>query len=69
MSQLLVTSYGDPRGSVSLDRAVPVVLGADDILVEMEAAPVNPSDLLLVRGDYGVRPSLPSPLGGEGSGG
>jgi NADPH:quinone reductase-like Zn-dependent oxidoreductase len=68
MSQLLVTSYGDPRQSVSIDRASHPALGTDDILVEMEAAPVNPSDFLLVRGDYGLRPRLPSPLGGEGVG-
>ncbi|GAA1540743.1 zinc-dependent alcohol dehydrogenase family protein [Dactylosporangium maewongense] len=68
MSQLLVTSYGDPRRSVSLERTDHPALGTDDVLVEMEAAPVNPSDLLLVRGDYGMRPSLPSPLGGEGVG-
>ena len=56
MSQLVVTSYGDPRESVSLGRAPSLLLGTDDILVEMEAAPVNPSDFLLVRGDYGCRP-------------
>ncbi len=53
MSQLVVTSYGDPRESVSLERDPSLLLGTDDILVEMEAAPVNPSDFLLVRGDYG----------------
>jgi NADPH:quinone reductase-like Zn-dependent oxidoreductase len=68
MSQLVVTSYGDPRESVSLERAPGLQLGSDDILVEMEAAPVNPSDFLLVRGDYEVRPQLPSPVGGEGAG-
>ncbi len=68
MSQLVVTSYGDPRESVSLERAPSLLLGTDDILVEMEAAPVNPSDFLLVRGDYGFRPQLPSPVGGEGVG-
>lgn len=68
MSQLVVTSYGDPRESVSLERDAGVLLGRDDILVEMEAAPVNDSDFLLVRGVYGVRPQLPSPVGGEGVG-
>src|SRR5258708_37253067 len=68
MSQLVVTSYGDPRESVSLERGPGPRLGPDDILVEMEAAPVNPSDFLLVRGGYGVRPRLPSPAGGEGAG-
>ena len=56
MSQLVVTSFGDPRESVSLEQAPSLRLGSDDILVEMEAAPVNPSDFLLVRGDYGCRP-------------
>ncbi|HTJ36163.1 MAG TPA: zinc-dependent alcohol dehydrogenase family protein [Dactylosporangium sp.] len=68
MSQLVVTSYGDPRESVSLERAPSLLLGTNDILVEMEAAPVNPSDFLLVRGGYGVRPQLPTPVGGEGVG-
>src|SRR5258708_13024707 len=45
-----------------------MLVGTDDIQVEMEAAPVNPSEFLLVRGDYGVRPQLPSPVGGEGVG-
>ena len=27
----------------------------------MEATPLNPSDFLLVRGTYGVRPAFPSP--------
>ncbi|MEV4515767.1 zinc-dependent alcohol dehydrogenase family protein [Dactylosporangium sp. NPDC049525] len=68
MSQLLVTSYGDPRESLSLQPSTNPPLGTDDILVEMEAAPVNPSDFLLVRGGYGVHPQLPSPVGGEGVG-
>ena len=34
----------------------------------MEAAPLNPSDFLFVRGMYGVRPTFPSPVGAEGVG-
>ncbi|WP_433042727.1 zinc-dependent alcohol dehydrogenase family protein [Dactylosporangium sp. CS-033363] len=68
MSQLLVTSYGDPRRSIALERAPSPPLGSEDILVEMQAAPVNPSDFLLVKGGYGLRPQLPSPVGGEGVG-
>src|SRR5438046_8526102 len=34
----------------------------------MEAAPINPSDFLFVRGMYGVRPAFPSPVGAEGVG-
>src|SRR5256884_8691811 len=34
----------------------------------MEAAPLNPSDFLFVRGNYGVRPAFPSSVGSEGVG-
>src|ERR1700747_1242862 len=34
----------------------------------MEAAPLNPSDFLFVRGTYGVRPAFPSSVGAEGVG-
>jgi NADPH:quinone reductase-like Zn-dependent oxidoreductase len=34
----------------------------------MEAAPLNPSDFLLVRGTYAVRPSFPFAVGAEGVG-
>ena len=34
----------------------------------MEAASINPSDFLLIRGIYGVRPALPFPVGAEGVG-
>ena len=35
---------------------------------EVRTAPINPSDLLLIRGVYGYRPELPAPLGAEGVG-
>src|SRR5258707_858368 len=34
----------------------------------MEAAPMNPSDFLFVRGMYGSRPAFPSSVGAEGVG-
>jgi len=34
----------------------------------MEAAPLNPSDFLFVRGMYGVRPAFPASVGAEGVG-
>jgi NADPH2:quinone reductase len=38
------------------------------VLVEIEAAPCNPSDLLLLQGKYGVLKSLPTVPGWEGAG-
>ncbi len=42
--------------------------GAGEVLVELLAAPINPSDLLTLTGDYGVLPDLPATGGNEGVG-
>lgn len=41
---------------------------ADEVLLEIEAFPINPADLLTLSGDYAVRPKLPASLGAEGVG-
>lgn len=46
----------------------PAVAAADDVLVEVEAFPINPADLLTLNGSYAVRPPLPARLGAEGVG-
>jgi NADPH:quinone reductase-like Zn-dependent oxidoreductase len=42
--------------------------GAGQVRVRMVASPVNPSDLLVVRGEYGRLPTLPATPGFEGVG-
>jgi len=68
MRQLQLVGHGEPSDVVELRTASEPVPGQDDVLVSMEAAPLNPSDFLLVRGMYGVRPGLPFSLGAEGVG-
>lgn len=71
-----MTSYKaqyDERGSEphKLIRAVPFDTpepGPGEALVEVLAAPINPSDLLTLTGDYGVLPDLPAVGGNEGVG-
>src|SRR5262249_20096627 len=61
-------TFGPPTTApelVELDAPSP---GAGQVLVRLEAAPINPSDLLLIAGRYGVRPALPAALGSEGVG-
>jgi mitochondrial enoyl-[acyl-carrier protein] reductase / trans-2-enoyl-CoA reductase len=41
---------------------------AGDALVEMLAAPINPSDVLTLTGEYGMLPPLPAVGGNEGIG-
>lgn len=42
--------------------------GAGQVLVEVLAAPINPSDVLTLTGDYGSLPPLPAIGGNEGVG-
>lgn len=42
--------------------------GPDEILLDMKLAPVNPADLLIIEGAYGVVQDLPMRLGAEGVG-
>lgn len=68
MRQLQLIAHGEPADVVRLNTMAEPALGEEDVLVAMEAAPINPSDLLLVRGLYGVRPALPFSVGAEGVG-
>ena len=43
-------------------------LKPDEVLVKMEAAPVNPSDIAFIRGEYNVDKPMPAVPGFEGAG-
>jgi NADPH:quinone reductase-like Zn-dependent oxidoreductase len=68
MRQLQLVAHGEPSDVIELHTVSEPVLGEEDVLVSMEAAPINPSDFLLVRGLYGVRPAFPFSVGAEGVG-
>ena len=68
MRQLQLLAHGEPSDVIELNTVFEPVLGQEEVLVSMEAAPLNPSDFLFVRGIYGVRPAFPSSLGAEGVG-
>src|SRR5437899_4379114 len=68
MRQLQLVAHGEPSDVIELNTASTPALGHEDVLVSMEAAPLNPSDFLLVRGIYGVRPAFPFSVGAEGVG-
>src|SRR6201984_2400973 len=68
MRQLQLIAHGEPSDVIELNAVHEPALGQEDVLISMEAAPLNPSDFLFVRGSYGVRPTFPSPLGAEGVG-
>ncbi len=68
MKRLQISDFGRPETAVQLVECEAPMPGAGQVLVAMEAAPINPSDLLLIRGRYGHRPPLPAELGTEGTG-
>ncbi len=72
MRALVLDRYGEDvvRAVAGLkleDRPVPVP-GRGQVLVRIEAAPCNPSDLLLLQGQYGALKTLPTVPGWEGAG-
>jgi len=52
----------------SVDRSEPEPPDAGEVLVEVEAFPINPVDLLSISGGYAVRPPLPAVPGSEALG-
>ena len=68
MRQLQLMAFGEPSDVIQLNTLPEAALAPDEVLVSMEAATLNPSDFLLVRGMYAVRPPLPFSLGAEGVG-
>lgn len=68
MKCVQLESPGEPADvlkCVELESPVP---GHGDVLVRMLASPINPSDMMFVRGVYGVQPQLPQVPGFEGVG-
>jgi len=61
-------AFGEPTDVLATEEVAVPVPGPGEVLLRMRARPVNPSDLSLVRGRYGVLPPLPATPGLEGMG-
>jgi len=69
MRAVQLTAFGNPLdGLQCVDIPEPGSLGANQVLVGVEFAPINPNDLMLARGIYAIRPALPTVIGNEGVG-
>jgi Alcohol dehydrogenase GroES-like domain len=68
MRRLQLIAHGEPSDVIELNTISEPALAPEDVLISMEAAPLNPSDFLFVNGKYGVRPAFPSSVGAEGVG-
>lgn len=68
MKRIELRAFGKPTTAPELVETESPEPGPGQVVVALEAAPINPSDLLLITGHYGYRPSLPAALGAEGVG-
>jgi NADPH:quinone reductase-like Zn-dependent oxidoreductase len=69
VNSLQISIFGDPSEVVEqVEVPEPGDPNANEALVAVEYSPINYSDLLTIRGWYGVRPPLPSGIGNEGVG-
>lgn len=60
--------YGNPADVLQIETRAWPTPSADEAVVEMRAAPINPADLNQIEGKYPVRPELPATPGFEGAG-
>ena len=69
MRAIQLVSYGDPLEGLRLvEIPEPEAPRKGEVLVGVEYAPINPNDLMLARGIYAKRPTLPTVIGNEGVG-
>jgi NADPH:quinone reductase-like Zn-dependent oxidoreductase len=68
MKSIRFHRFGEPAEVLELQETPVPAPGRGQVRVRMIASPVNPSDLLVVRGTYGRQPSLPATPGFEGVG-
>ena len=68
MKAIVCERWGDPEEVLQLRDVPEPTPGRGEVRVRMLASPINPSDLLMVRGQYGRQPPLPATPGFEGVG-
>jgi NADPH:quinone reductase-like Zn-dependent oxidoreductase len=68
MKAIVCDRWGEPEEVLQVRDVPEPTLGRGEVRVRMIASPINPSDLLMVRGQYGRQPPLPATPGFEGVG-
>lgn len=68
MKSVQFDQFGEPSSVLQIRDIEPPQPKPGEVLVRMLLSPVNPSDLMTVRGVYGKQPKLPSTPGYEGVG-
>jgi NADPH:quinone reductase-like Zn-dependent oxidoreductase len=69
MRAIQIEAFGNPAEVMKLVDIPDVGAPAEgEVVIALEASPINMSDLLMISGRYGYRPKLPSVMGTEGVG-
>ena len=68
LKYLEFSEMGNPADVIKVKEEGSRALKSGEVRVKVLAAPINPSDLLQISGQYGVDPVLPSNPGSEGVG-
>jgi NADPH:quinone reductase-like Zn-dependent oxidoreductase len=68
MKAIMFDHFGNPADVLRVGDAPMPEPGRNEVRVRMLASPINPSDLMTVRGQYGKPPKLPYTPGYEGAG-
>jgi NADPH:quinone reductase-like Zn-dependent oxidoreductase len=68
MKAVVLDTFGDPEQVLQVRDVPAPTPSSGEVRVRMLASPINPSDLMMIRGQYGKRPPLPATPGFEGVG-
>ena len=68
ISVAVYETHGNPADVLRVESRPWPTPAADEAVVQMRAAPVNPADLNQIEGKYPMRPELPATPGFEGAG-
>jgi NADPH:quinone reductase-like Zn-dependent oxidoreductase len=69
MQAIQIEAFGNPAEVLKVVEVPDVgAPAAGEVVIALEASPINMSDLLMISGRYGHRPKLPSVMGTEGVG-
>ncbi len=68
ISAVVYERHGNPADVLRVENRPWPEPAADEVVVQMRAAPINPADLNAIEGKYPVRPQLPATPGFEGAG-
>src|SRR5437660_3024665 len=68
INAVVYETHGNPADVLHVESRPWPIPAADEVIVKMRAAPINPADLNQIEGKYPVRAELPATPGFEGAG-